>query len=141
MKNRRKIQNKILNMTSADIASDQASESSEDTSMSIRDREFLSKVQSVIDTNIEEESFNVASLADELSMSYNNLYLKIKSLTGQTPQTYLNTYKMNIAKKLLEEGSLTVSEVSYKVGASSISSFSRSFKKQFGIPPSEVRPN
>ncbi|WP_353477958.1 helix-turn-helix domain-containing protein [Phocaeicola barnesiae] len=46
---------------------------------------------------------------------------------------------MNTAMQLLKSGNYTVSEVCYKVGASSLANFSRSFKRQFGIPPSEVQ--
>ena len=71
-------------------------------------------------------------------MSYSSLYARGKALTGQTPQNFLITYRMNTAMQLLQTGKYTVSEVCYKVGASSLANFSRSFKRQFGVPPSEV---
>ena len=51
-------------------------------------------------------------------MSYSSLYARVKSLTGQTPQNFLITYRMNTAMQLLQTGKYTVSEVCYKVGAS-----------------------
>jgi AraC-like DNA-binding protein len=71
-------------------------------------------------------------------MSYSSLYAKVKGLTGQTPQVFISTYRMNTAMSLLKAGELSVSEVAYKVGASSPFSFSREFKKHFGFPPSHV---
>jgi AraC-like DNA-binding protein len=44
---------------------------------------------------------------------------------------------MNCARELLKKGNLTVSEVSYRIGISSPSQFSRMYKKQFGISPSK----
>lgn len=71
-------------------------------------------------------------------MSYSSLYAKVKALTGQPPLTYVNTYKMNIAREMLQSGKYTVTEVAYEVGAANSSSFARSFRKQFGKSPTEV---
>ena len=72
-------------------------------------------------------------------MSYSSLYAKLKALTGQTPQAFMMHYRMNIALELLQAGELNVSEVAYRVGSSSPSTFSREFKKHFGYPPSQVK--
>ena len=103
-----------------------------------QDRQFLENLHALLDRHLDDEDFGIASLAKEMNMSYSSLYARIKSLTGQTPQNFLITYRMNTAMQLLQTGKYTVSEVCYKVGASSLANFSRSFKRQFGVPPSEV---
>lgn len=135
--NRRRMQSTVLNLTSSSLQD--MPEEEQEMDLNPEDRKFLDDLHAAMDANLSEESFNVNALSKELEMSYNNLYTRIKTLTGQTPQVYLNTYKMNVAMELLKSGKYNVSEVSYKVGASTLSNFSRSFKKQFGIPPSAVK--
>lgn len=141
IENRRRIQQLILNMTPATIAQEQ--ENSELASItepiiSYRDREFLQSLHSIVDAHLSDSDVSVTNIAQEMNMSYSSLYARIKDLTGQTPQNFISTYRLNIAMELLRTHNYTVSEVCYKVGASSQSNFSRSFKKQFGISPSAV---
>ncbi|MDI9551596.1 MAG: response regulator [Bacteroidota bacterium] len=133
--NRKRVQEHILNLTSTSIRQEEP-----DTDvLKALDREFLDKIHKIMDTHLEEENFNVNDITREIGMSYSSLYTKVKTLTGKTPLDFLNTYRMNIAMELLKGGRYTVNEVSYRVGASSPSNFSRNFKKQFGIPPSTVK--
>jgi AraC-like DNA-binding protein len=71
-------------------------------------------------------------------MSRSSLYSKIKTLSGETPQDFLNGYRINKAMELLKKGDMNVSEVSYAVGFATLAGFSRSFKNRFGISPSSV---
>ena len=73
-----------------------------------------------------------------MGMSYSSLYAKVKSLTGETPQHFMATYRMRKAEAFLKSGKFSVSEVAYKVGSSSPMTFSREFKKHFGFPPSTL---
>ncbi len=102
------------------------------------DREFLQNLYIKLDNHLSEEGFNVAQLSSEMNLSYSRFYVKVKLLTGQTPLNLLNTYRMNKAMEMLRSRKFTVSDVCYKVGSSSLANFSRSFKRQFGMPPSEI---
>lgn len=133
--NRQKIQRIIQNLTSGHISQEKIHE----TMLNEHDHTFLERLHAQLDQHLDDEEFSINLLAKELGMSYSSLYARIKSLTGQTPQNFLITYRMNTAMQLLKSGNYTVSEVCYKVGASSLANFSRSFKRQFGIPPSEVQ--
>lgn len=133
--NRQKIQRIIQNLTSGHISQEKIHE----TMLNEHDHTFLEKLHAQLDQHLDDEEFSINLLAKKLGMSYSSLYARIKSLTGQTPQNFLITYRMNTAMQLLKSGNYTVSEVCYKVGASSLANFSRSFKRQFGIPPSEVQ--
>lgn len=132
--NRKRIQQIILNLTSSTVEDKQV----DDVLLNGHNRVLLEQLHLQLDKNLANEEFNINQMAREMGMSYSSLYAKIKSLTGQTPQTFFITYRMNVAMELLKTKKYTVSEVCYKVGASSISNFSRSFKRQFGIPPSAV---
>lgn len=134
LRNRRHLQEILASRTSA------TPEPNEETAvkLSSHDRKFIDKLYRLIDEHIAEEVFNVSSLGQELGMSRSNFHDKCKALLGESPQTFLQTYRLNRAMELLREHDMNVSEVSYAVGFSSLSGFSRSFKRKFGIPPSSV---
>lgn len=145
IENRRRIQRVILNLTPSTMP--QAMETEQEAEqlameqepiMSDRDRAFLASLHALLDDHLSDSELNVNTIAQELGVSYSSLYARVKDLTGQTPQNFVSTYRMNIAKELLQTHNYTVSEVCYKVGASSQSNFSRAFKKQFGMSPSSV---
>lgn len=141
LENRQRIQRIIRSMTHVEpvtTASEGAPEGNAEPLMSERDREFLNHFHKLLSYHLEDESLNVTQLAEEMNLSYSSLYARVKDLTGQSPQVFLNTYRMNIAMELLQTHNYTVSEVCYKVGASSPANFARSFKKQFGRVPSAV---
>lgn len=102
------------------------------------DRAFVEKLYSIIDAHLSEEDFNITALGKELGMSRTSFYSKIKGLFGESPQNFFTTYRLNKARELLQSRRFTVSEVAWKVGFGSLAGFSKSFKKQFGIPPSEA---
>jgi len=102
------------------------------------DAAYMGRLASTIDKNLDNADYSVENLVKDMHTSYSSLYLKIKSLTGKSPQSYITTYRMNVAMELLKSGKYTVSEVCYMVAGSSPSNFSRTFKKQFGLSPSEI---
>lgn len=134
--NRKRIQQIVKDLTSTSSMQDV-----EELQLNEHDQNLLKNIHTQMDLHLADEDFNINLMAKEMGISYSSLYAKVKALTGQTPQVFFNTYRMNTAMHLLQTGKYTVSEVSYKVGISSLASFSRSFKRQFGIPPSNVAPN
>ena len=77
-------------------------------------------------------------LSMEMGMSRTNIFSKLKALVGQSPQTFLTNYRLNRAMELLKTREYNISEVAYKVGFSTLTGFSRSFKNKFGVPPSSI---
>lgn len=140
LENRMRIQRIIRNMTHVEEVTEAVSKEniSDEPIMTERDKEFLSSFHRLMADHLEDSDLNVNVLASEMNMSYSSLYARVKDLTGQSPQAFLNTYRMNIAMELLRSHNYTVTEVCYKVGATSPNNFARSFKKQFGIAPSTV---
>ena len=136
LRNRRLLQEKVRDLTSADL---QDPQKSSEVQLSPSERKLLEKVHAYLDANLENEESDVAMMARELGMSYSSLYAKLKALTGETPKAYATAYRMNIARNLLLSGEWTVSEVADKVGSSSPFTFSREFKNHFGYPPSQAK--
>ena len=92
-------------------------------------------------TQVEEElsndMFNIDHFADKLHVSRSKLYYKIKALTGDSPSAFFMTYKLNLAKEMLQSGAYRVSEVADLTGFSTPSVFGRNFKARFGMTPTE----
>lgn len=105
------------------------------------DKEFIQKVLNHIYENLSDPNLSVESLSSELHLSRSQFYRKIKTLTGQTANQFLRNIRLQKSKEILESGSTNVSEVCYKVGFSSPSYFTKCFKAQFGILPTEVNVN
>jgi YesN/AraC family two-component response regulator len=103
------------------------------------DRKFITKVLEYINNNLSDENLNVEQLAEELSLSRSQLYRKIKALTGFTANEFLRKIRLEKAKEMIEHGHESISEVSFKVGFSSPSYFTKCFKLYFGILPTEIK--
>jgi len=99
---------------------------------------FVHKLMVVIEDNLGEEHFNPQILSDQLHMSLRQLQRKTRALTGQTPSDFIRTIRLQRARQLLEQHAGTVSEIAFRVGFNDLSYFSRCFRKEFGILPSEV---
>lgn len=62
-----------------------------------------------------------------------------KATTGKTFNTYLTSFRLQVAARLLSAGMMDITEIAYKVGFSDLPHFSRTFKKYYNISPSEYR--
>lgn len=97
---------------------------------------FLSKIFSIIDVHIDDETFNVNELAKSLGMSRTSLHRKMKAITNTTPTEIIKLRRIKHAVKLFNNN-ISVSEVSYKSGFSSPSYFSKCFKEIYDMTPSQ----
>ncbi|MCB0583930.1 MAG: response regulator [Phaeodactylibacter sp.] len=100
---------------------------------------FLQNVMAAIRKNLSNEYYSVEELGRDVGYSRSQLFRKLKALTGKTPLEQIRRQRLYYARELLEKRSGTVSEVAYQVGYSNLSYFSRSFREEFGISPSEVK--
>ncbi len=104
------------------------------------DREFLEKAQIIIEQNFDNSDFDVPFFSREMALGRTNLFNKIKGITGQTPNDFIITIKMKKAMELLtNHPELNISDVTYTLGFSSPKYFSKCFKEQFGMSPSNFR--
>jgi TolB-like protein/class 3 adenylate cyclase/Tfp pilus assembly protein PilF len=100
--------------------------------------DFLDKITKVIEANIANEQFGVSELAGEIAMSRSNLLRKVKKMTNLSASQFINQVRLSKAMGMLNETSLTVSEISYEFGFSSPSYFIKCFRDQYGYPPGEA---
>lgn len=108
-------------------------------SLSDQDKSFINELYQLMDKHLSDADLNVSTICDELRISRSKFNYKLKGLTGSTPGAFFRQYKLNLAAKLLKEGKMNVSEISDMMGFASISNFSASFKKMFGITPRDYK--
>jgi two-component system, sensor histidine kinase ChiS len=101
------------------------------------DQAFMEKVIQSIESNFGDEQFSVEVLAENVNMSVTQLNRKLNALIDQPPGQLIRSFRLQRAADLLKQNAGTVSEISYKVGFSDHSYFSRAFKKQFDCSPSD----
>lgn len=106
-----------------------------------QNEEFLRNLDLYVTKNLEDENFSVDALAEGLFMSRSTLTRRMRALINTTPIDYIRNKRLAVAKELLEEGNLTVSEVASKVGFAYPSYFSKCFKDAFGVPPADMTRN
>ena len=102
------------------------------------DAQFLNSVKSIIESNLEDETFSVEELSKEVGMSRSNLFRKLKALTDQSPNQVIREMRLIRAKELLEKGAGNSSEVAYMVGFNSPTYFSKCFSDYFGVSPTKL---
>lgn len=103
-----------------------------------REEAFLQEVRDVIQQHLDDTTFSVETLSQQLSMSPRQLHRKLTALTDQAPSALIREVRLAKAKSLLESTPMNVSEVAYATGFDDPKYFSRVFKKAYGLPPSKV---
>ena len=99
--------------------------------------EWLQQAIDFVEKNIADEHYSVEQLSSDLCMSRMTLYRKIQSTTGQKPTEFIRTIRLRRAAELLREDRLTITEISYATGFSSVSYFSRCFRAMYGMAPTQ----
>ena len=99
---------------------------------------FITRFKEVIEARLEDSGVGVEDLAADMSLSRVQLYRKVKALTGRSPVEMLRTARLNRAYQLLLGSDKSISEVAYAVGFSAPSYFTKCFRDEFGVSPSEV---
>lgn len=105
------------------------------------DKAFMEQLMNTLKENYSDPDFSVRKLQSMLLMSNTPFHKKISSLTGLTPTTLIRRYRLQTARKLLEENAdkgISISEIAYMVGFSDPKYFSKCFLKDYHIKPSEL---
>ena len=114
-------------------------EAEEDKAADDPDTRFVADFRHRLKEHLSDSELNVETLAAELGLSRVQLYRKVKQLTGSSPVEIIRITRLKAAEQLLRTTSKTVSEISYDVGFSSPSYFTKCFKDYFGHLPNEGR--
>src|SRR5215472_7359680 len=98
----------------------------------------LRRVRDLMDRDYA-EPLDVPALARAALMSPGHFSRSFRAAFGETPYSYLMTRRIERAQALLRRGDLTVTEVCFAVGCSSLGSFNSRFTELVGVPPSTYR--
>jgi AraC-like DNA-binding protein/ligand-binding sensor domain-containing protein len=133
---RRRFVEQIKNTLTTDVDATPATDTGKQPIPTVED-EWLMKAIAQVEIHLSDESYTVEQLSSDMCMSRMTFYRKIQSLTGQSPTEFVRTIRLRRAAELLRQGRMTVTEISYATGFSSVSYFSRCFRTMFGVPPTK----
>ena len=103
------------------------------------DKQFLARINQIIDANLDNEHYSVENLARSAGLSRSMLHRKLKKITGKSAGELITEIRLARARELLENKAGTVSEIAFQVGFTDPSYFTKVFKKHFNVLPGEVR--
>lgn len=105
------------------------------------DDKLLNEVIKITEEKMGETDFSINALSKEIGISSVYLNKKISLITGKTTSEYVRYLRMRRAGDLLLKTQKSISEVAYEVGYNIPKYFSKHFKEEFGVLPSEYRKN
>jgi AraC-like DNA-binding protein len=111
---------------------------SPDEAQRLRDLRLLRRVKDRIDRDYA-QPLDVEALARGAHVSAGHLSREFKKAYGESPYSYLMTRRIERAMALLRKGDLSVTDVCFEVGCSSLGTFSTRFTELVGVPPSVYR--
>lgn len=103
------------------------------------DRKLLDRIEALVHQHIADPAYTIDQLAADLGLGRTKAYNKVRELTGMSPGKYFMAQRMELAADLLRDGTLTVAEVSYRVGIADASYFNKCFKAKYGVTPSKYK--
>ena len=104
------------------------------------DKQFLEAVMKIMNDHIADASFDIGEFAREMAMGRTSFFMKLKGITGQTPNKFMTNVRLTKALEIMRnDPALSVGEVSYMVGFSSPSYFIKLFKELFGETPAAFK--
>jgi len=102
-----------------------------------KDEEFLIRAIETIEQNMSESEFAVEAFQKEMWMSRMQLHRKLKALTEKSTSEFIRSIKMKRASQLLQSQMGSIAEVAYEVGFNDPSYFTKCFRLEYGVSPSE----
>jgi ligand-binding sensor domain-containing protein/signal transduction histidine kinase/DNA-binding response OmpR family regulator len=106
------------------------------TSLNEIDKELIRQLNALIDENIGNSDFSISDITQALAISRSLLYTKMKNLVNMSAGDYIRKKRLDKACQILRNGN-NVSETAYSTGFADPNYFSKAFKKNFGISPTE----
>ena len=103
------------------------------------DQEFIKRLNRLIEEHIMQADIDMAFVTDKMAMSHSTFYRKVKALTGMTATEYIRKRRLRHCYRLLESGDYNVNQAAMMTGFNQMAHFRETFKKEFGILPSEVK--
>ena len=101
------------------------------------DKGFVDRFRELIEENLADSELSVEDLGGKMGLSRVQLYRKIKALTNYSPNELVRIARLKKAASLLASSEKTISEITYEVGFTSPSYFTKCYKEYFGESPTD----
>lgn len=124
------------------LSESQPSETETDNAKAVSDidKDFILQFKQIVQEQIADNNLSVETIGGQMGLSRVQLYRKVKSLTNYSPVELIRIIRLKKAQMLLStEKKLTVAEVSYRVGFSSPSYFTKCYKEYFNESPTATQ--
>lgn len=103
------------------------------------DKDFLDRLTQMIDSRIHDTSMSAVTLAAEFFITQRHFNRRVNAVTGMNATLYIRSRRILKACQLLKETGLPISQIYVKCGIESANYFSRIFKSEMGMTPTEYR--
>lgn len=110
-------------------------------SLSNKESDFTTRLLGAIQKKYKDPDLDVYALAEAMGMSRSMLNEKIQMTLGQSIAQFIRTYRLNVAKEMIINGTgkdMNISEIAYEVGFNDPKYFTRCFTKEFNVTPSDL---
>ena len=129
MANRERIRNKFCKQTEFDV---------KEQHYSSPDERFLNKAIELVKVRMSDNDYDREKFASDMCVSSSTLYNKLRALTGQNISGFISSIRMKESCRIIRDNPyITVNELAAAVGFNTPKYFSRLFKKEFDMSPSE----
>lgn len=125
----------------ADVKKRYLDDKEETTDFGSNEEGFIIRFNKIVSEHMSDPELDQQLICRELGMSRALLYNKMKSITGTGAKEYITKIRIEKAKSLMENPSLSIAEIAEMTGFTSQSYFSTAFKNQTGMTPSQFRTN
>ncbi|KRT14855.1 hypothetical protein ASU31_16145 [Pedobacter ginsenosidimutans] len=98
-------------------------------------KKFLDTCILVVENHLTDSDFGIKALADEIGMSHSNLYKRVKSISGQSVNSFIRFIRLRKAAELMINSDHNVTEVAFRSGFNDAKYFGKQFSKLFGATP------
>jgi signal transduction histidine kinase/DNA-binding response OmpR family regulator/ligand-binding sensor domain-containing protein len=128
---RQKLADKYRNTAGTDIIIEE--------SLSVVDQKLLAEITDVIERELTNPELNIQLVCDQIGFNHQQLYRKLKAISGQSVNEFIRTIRLKHAAHMLKTTRLNITEIMYETGFSNRSYFTKSFKMQYEVGPREYR--
>ena len=111
------------------------------SSINNEDKEFINRLVDVIYAQLALDNIDMNHIAAAMSMTPKQLRTHVMSITGLTPVAYILQVRLNYARHIIATEDTSLTKIAAKCGFQNLSHFSKAFKQQFGVSPTQFRKN
>ncbi|TQV87098.1 hybrid sensor histidine kinase/response regulator transcription factor [Aliikangiella coralliicola] len=127
----------LINEAKSQVEENETLTNSTQTKKLAESNNFIDKLNKIIEKHYANDRLTSKDIADHLNMSVRSLQRKVTYYSGVSPLTYLRTFRLEKAAKLIVAGQTSIKLVRHQIGMTNNARFYEYFKQYFGHTPNE----